>query len=268
MRFHLGTSKAPTAWTWSRVGTGSHSCGSGLKLSLRSRVEASELLRERWSVWRMVNVSRDETRFSDMVAGEGKQFPTQCAGSRLDAPGEDEDDEGGTRWCQEQNLPVVTTQPSFDRVCLPGTDFDDTLEVERGEVCQWRARVGPRPCPGSLSGVEGAIVCLPRLIRRERARRVGRGGDSSNLTHPRESSMRDKRQRVNLDRREKKEARKQEISREQSRVAGGYPRRLPSFSKRGWSCAAWATPPGLLTRRRRVFLSRAELTTRMARRIA
>lgn len=159
-------------------------------------------------------------------------------------------------------------QPSFDRVCLPGTDFDDTLEVERGEVCQWRARVGPRPCPGSLSGVEGAIVCLPRLIRRERARRVGRGGDSSNLTHPRESSMRDKRQRVNLDRREKKEARKQEISREQSRVAGGYPRRLPSFSKRGWSCAAWATPPGLLTRRRRVFLSRAELTTRMARRIA
>jgi len=66
MRFHLGTSKAPTAWTVSRVGTGSHSCGRGLKLSFRSRVEASELRLDRWSC-RTVKVSSEETRFSDMM---------------------------------------------------------------------------------------------------------------------------------------------------------------------------------------------------------
>lgn len=70
-----------------------------------------------------------------------------------------------------------------------------------------------------------------------------------------------------LGQKRREEAQKQ-VSREQRQVAGGYPRRLPACSKRGWSCAAWATPPRLLTRRRRVFLSRAELTTRMARRIS
>src|SRR4051794_21380984 len=78
MRFHFGTSKAPTAWTVSRVGkTGSHSCGRGLKLSFRSRVEASELLLDRWSACRTVKVSSEETRFSDMAGGHAAESQSE-----------------------------------------------------------------------------------------------------------------------------------------------------------------------------------------------
>jgi hypothetical protein len=67
-RFHLGTWNAPTAWGCSTVDSGSHSCGRGLKVSFRARVDASEALRDRRSVVTVVNVSMDETRFNDMAA--------------------------------------------------------------------------------------------------------------------------------------------------------------------------------------------------------
>jgi hypothetical protein len=50
------------------VDGGSHTEGSGLKVSLRARVDASELLLERTSVGTTVKVSIDETRCNDMVA--------------------------------------------------------------------------------------------------------------------------------------------------------------------------------------------------------
>jgi hypothetical protein len=60
---------------------GSHCDGSGLKVSLRARVDASELLLERLSVGTMVKVSMDETRCSDMVGwfhGGIENQETQC----------------------------------------------------------------------------------------------------------------------------------------------------------------------------------------------
>jgi hypothetical protein len=65
--FHRGTLKAPTDWSWSMVVGGSHCDGSGLKVSLRARVDASELFLERLSVGTTVKVSIDETRCNDMV---------------------------------------------------------------------------------------------------------------------------------------------------------------------------------------------------------
>ena len=68
--FHFGTSKALTAWICSNAG-GSQSAGRGLKLIFRARVEASELLLDRFSMRRGANVSNEETRFRDMVTTLG-----------------------------------------------------------------------------------------------------------------------------------------------------------------------------------------------------
>lgn len=72
IRFHLGTSKAPTecvkpglpAW-------GSHASGRGLKLSRRSRLEGEGLLEM------FEKVSREETRLRDMARWQ-VLFPRQC----------------------------------------------------------------------------------------------------------------------------------------------------------------------------------------------
>lgn len=65
--FHRGTWNAPTVCSCSIVDDGSHCCGKGLNVSLRARVDASELRRDRMSVGTMVKVSRDDTRCRDMV---------------------------------------------------------------------------------------------------------------------------------------------------------------------------------------------------------
>jgi hypothetical protein len=83
--FHLGTWNAPRARGWTTAG-GSHDGGSGLNVSLRARVAASEALLDRGTVEMVVKVSMDETRCNDMAGalhGEtGK--PAEESGWRLE----------------------------------------------------------------------------------------------------------------------------------------------------------------------------------------
>jgi predicted transcriptional regulator len=87
--FHLGTSKAPTAWMLSFLTLGgTQSSGSGLKLSFLARTETSEPRLWRSSVGTNEKVSSEATRFSDMLEREEWELARVKGGEEAVAPGQ------------------------------------------------------------------------------------------------------------------------------------------------------------------------------------